>query len=231
MSWTDTQKSFYDSMWPLAVTAGASTGISPELIFAQGALESGWGQHAPNNNYFGIKGPGGTQTTREFVNGQWTTIQAPFRGYTSMADSVQGWVDFITGNPRYSSVIGAKGADAQLAALGSSGYATDPGYVSKLKGIIATLPQLPNIDWSSPDAVNQWLRDHTGLTDLYNHIGGAVSGATDSVKSAASGTVDEILSKIAEPLKRAGFVVLAIVVIVAGLYLMAGKQPVIVKTS
>lgn len=136
---TPQQQSFYDMMWPLAQSAGNSIGLDPRLIFAQSALETGWGKSAPNNNFFGIKGPGGSQTTQEWINGKWQTIQANFRGYTSAADSVQGYTNFLQQNPRYKPLLNADGLDAQLAALGKSGYATDPGYIGKLKSIISGL--------------------------------------------------------------------------------------------
>lgn len=140
MAWQPYQQSFYDTMWPLAVREGKSTGLDPRLIFAQSALETGWGRSAPNNNYFGIKGPGGNQTTREFINGAWTTIVDSFRGYSSASDSAAGYSSFLKANPRYKSLLSSQGLDAQLKALGASGYATDPGYIGKLRSIISGLP-------------------------------------------------------------------------------------------
>ena len=42
---------------------------------------------------------------------------------------------------RYAGVRGAKGLDAQLAALGQSGYATDKDYATKLTAIAAQIPE------------------------------------------------------------------------------------------
>lgn len=206
--WTEQQNNFWEQMWPLAQQAGASTGISPELIFAQSALETGWGLHAPNNNYFGIKGPGGSQATKEFVNGQWVDTNASFRGYSSMADSVQGWVDFITGNPRYKNVAGAGDASAQAQALQKAGYATDPSYAQKIGGIMSSLPQLPSL----PSLPN--------LPD----IGKAIGDGVQSVKDKAGSAIDDFLSKLADPAKRVGIVVLAIVLIAVAFFLMAGNR-------
>ena len=53
----------WDSVYKLANTAGAKF---PELVAAQWALESGWGQHVSGkNNFFGIKGKGTVQKTWE----------------------------------------------------------------------------------------------------------------------------------------------------------------------
>lgn len=244
MALTGYKLDFYNQMWPLAVNASARTGISPEIIFAQGALESSWGRSAPNNNYFGIKGPGGNQTTREFINGQWITIKDSFKGYSSMADSVQGWVDFITGNKRYKTLLNSQGTDAQLAALQKSGYATDPNYSSKLQSIIKGLPSLPSLpgaggshpgeglggefgDWlrslgiALPDFEGQSIEDMTGLPEI----------TTDDVEAGVSGIVDDIFAKIEPALKAAAYVLVAVVLIAAALFLMGKQQTVIMQPA
>jgi hypothetical protein len=136
---------FLEQMTPLAQKYGMQAGIDPNLIISQAALETGYGKSAPNNNYFGIKGPGGLQTTREFIDGRWVTISDSFRGYSSMEDSVKGYTDFLRSNPRYGDVFGKTGA-AAAEAVHSAGYATDPQYSSKLKSIINSI--------STKDVVN-----------------------------------------------------------------------------
>ncbi len=221
MAWQQFQQQFYDFFWPHALTASQSTGISPEVIFAQAALESSWGRSAPGNNYFGIKGAGGNQTTQEYINGKWVTITDSFRRYTSPADSALDWANFLGKYKRYDPVFSAQGATAQATALGKSGYATDPGYGGKLLSIIRGLPQntglpslpkLPDFDWSSPYSLGKSIGDAMGAPDIAPDLGGKISE-----------TIDGILSKIADPLKRAGFVVVAVVIIAAALFLMAGK--------
>lgn len=229
--WTEQQNNFWEQMWPLAQQAGASTGISPELIFAQSALETGWGVHAPNNNYFGIKGPGSSQSTREFVNGQWVTTNAGFRGYSSMADSVKGWVDFITGNPRYAGVAGAGDATAQAHALQRAGYATDPNYAQKIGGILNNLPQLSGLPaLPTFDSINKWFMDHTGMPlddpngTLNPDWATKNSPVQQAISDKVSSIVDGVMTNLAGPLKRTGFVVLAIVLIAVAFFLMAGNR-------
>jgi flagellar protein FlgJ len=65
-----------------------------------------------------------------------------FRGYASPADSVAGYADFLLKNPRYKPMMQAQGLDAQLQALGASGYATDPNYANSV-GAIARSLNLP----------------------------------------------------------------------------------------
>jgi flagellar protein FlgJ len=136
------QQSFLQSIWGDVQRAGNVTGISPLLIAAQTALETGWGTSAPQNNYFGIKGNGGTQTTTEYVNGEAQTVQQNFAGYSSFQDSLNGWVALLTGYPRYAGVATAGTPDQQAQALASSGYATDPAYASKLQSVMGSISQL-----------------------------------------------------------------------------------------
>lgn len=137
-------REFVDSLMPYALEAGKATGVDPRIIVAQAALESGWGKSAPGNNYFGIKshGQGGGQNlaTTEIVNGQPVRVNDSFRQYASAGDSVADYASFINDNPRYAGLRGAQGLDAQLAALGSSGYATDPEYSNKVGAIASRIP-------------------------------------------------------------------------------------------
>lgn len=131
--------SFTAAMMPYAKAAAEKTGLDPRLIVAQAALETGYGKSAPGNNYFGIKShgkPGGNVlATNEVVNGQTVSTRDSFRDYGGMGESVNGYVDFLTSNPRYKDMLAAEGLDAQLAALGASGYATDPEYAAKVGAI------------------------------------------------------------------------------------------------
>jgi hypothetical protein len=90
-------------------------------------------------NYFGIKSHGrsGGQSlpTTEVYNGQPVGIVDSFRTYSDPGESVSDYVNFLQTNPRYQPLLEAEGLDAQLAALGASGYATDPQYESKLRSI------------------------------------------------------------------------------------------------
>lgn len=150
------RKSFIESLLPAAIEQGQRTGVDPRIIVAQAAQETGWGKSAPGNNYFGIKSHGqsggNTLATTEYVNGSPVTEMASFRGYASPADSVRGYGDFITQNPRYKPLREAQGLDAQLAALGASGYATDPNYANSV-GSIARSITLPNQQMASASPV------------------------------------------------------------------------------
>lgn len=143
------RESFISAMMPHAVEASKMTGVDPRLIVAQAAQETGWGAHAPGNNFFGIKshgqGGGNTMATTEYVNGQPVAVNDSFRGYADMRDSALGYANFLLENPRYQPMMNAQGIDAQLAALGQSGYATDPNYASSVGNIAKSLPDLMSL--------------------------------------------------------------------------------------
>ena len=122
-------------------TAARQLGVAPVAILAQAALETGWGQHAPGNNVFGVKAgsgwSGGTvQTlTQEFRNGVASVGTAAFRAYQDVAESVQNYAALLS-RPRYQAARD-QGNDisAFATALQRSGYATDPHYAAKLVAI------------------------------------------------------------------------------------------------
>lgn len=143
------KEEFISMMMPAALKASERTGVDPRLIIAQAAQETGWGKSAPGNNYFGIKshGQGGGQNlaTHEYVDGKRVNVNANFRQYGSPTESALGYADFLLNNPRYQPMLNAEGLDAQLAALGQSGYATDPNYAQSVGSIARSIPLPPEM--------------------------------------------------------------------------------------
>ena len=143
---------FVREIWPLAVRAGEKLGVNPRAIVAQAALETGWGSRlirddagVSGNNLFGIKadsrwtGERVTVTTLEYEGGLPKPQRAPFRAYPDLAAGFEDYVHFLQGNPRYSEALQA-GSNTGVYAerLQSAGYATDPRYAEKIRGIIAS---------------------------------------------------------------------------------------------
>lgn len=151
------KKEFVERLLPSAIEVSQRTGIDPRIIVGQAAIETGWGRSAPGNNFFGIKShgvPGGnTLPTTEFVNGSPVRENASFRAYASPEESVKGYGDFMTQNPRYGQMRQAQGMDAQLAALQKSGYATDPNYSAKV-GNVARGVQVASLGGAVPSGGN-----------------------------------------------------------------------------
>lgn len=130
-------------MLDAAEKTAAELKVTPEAIVAQAALETGWGKAAIGHNIFGIKADaswhGKTQdvTTREFVNGQYVTIVAPFRDYDSYDASMEDHFSFLKVNGYYKNIFdearAGKLTDQEyFELLHEDGYATDPHYATSL---------------------------------------------------------------------------------------------------
>ena len=81
--------------------------------------------------------------THEVVNGKKVKITDSFRQYDTPEDSIRGYGSVPESKQSaYSHFLraGAENEDAQLHALQTSGYATDPMYAQKLKNIMKGLP-------------------------------------------------------------------------------------------
>jgi hypothetical protein len=133
------QSSAVDNTFNGVKKAAASAGAKfPEVVAAQWALESGYGKHTSGkNNYFGLKGSGTEQTTKEFINGQWVTIKAGFIDFPDIESCIFYLVDrWYRDYKLYKGVNRATSADHCADLLVEEGYATDPQYAEKLKKII-----------------------------------------------------------------------------------------------
>lgn len=132
-----------------ARVASQQSSIPHQLIVAQAALESGWGQReiptaegTPSYNLFGIKaggnwdGPVTEITTTEFEQGAAKKIKAKFRVYGSYVEAMADYVKLLTNNPRYADVANARSPEQAAHALQRAGYATDPQYANKLVSVI-----------------------------------------------------------------------------------------------
>lgn len=115
----------------MAKEAGAKF---PELVAAQWALESGWGQHTSGiNNYFGLKGNGSTVGTTEYINGQKVEIRDSFLNFPSIRDCIEYLIDrWYKDFRRYKGVNNAANREDAARMLQKEGYATDPRYAQKL---------------------------------------------------------------------------------------------------
>lgn len=148
---------FMDTLAPSAQGASRTTGVPAELILAQAALETGWGQHeiATQNgrnsyNVFGIKAGGhwdGETTdvvTHEYINGRREKIVDTFRVYDSYEHAFTDYANLIGNNPRYAGVTQAASAEQAARELQRGGYATDPRYAEKLVSVMDSLGPMPD---------------------------------------------------------------------------------------
>ena len=139
---------FIQQIAPLIVAEGSKRGYKVySTVIAQAIIESNSGKsqlsQPPNYNYFGLKC--GTawllagklsvnmKTKEEFTIGKLTQVNAYFRRFSSMADGVKGYYDFIS-TKRYANLKEAVNYRQYAEYLKADGYATSSSYVSTLCG-------------------------------------------------------------------------------------------------
>jgi flagellar protein FlgJ len=145
---------FSQKLMPLLQKAGAQLGVSPKILLAQAAIETGWGRSVVGNNLFGIKagsswtGAKVDAATHEYENGQLISIADAFRAYPNAEASVQDFVSLVQNSPRYRAALGkADDVVGYAQALIAGGWATDINYVSKLQAV-ATGPSVAAVSVS-----------------------------------------------------------------------------------
>jgi hypothetical protein len=135
---------FINTVGAAAQQSCLATGVPASVTVAQAILESDWGRSRlsrEGNNLFGIKalgsvtGPAGVVTlaTWEHIDSGDVVVEAPFKAYYTLEQSIDDHGTFFTRNKRYSAAL-AVADDARAFARGiqDAGYATDPSYASKL---------------------------------------------------------------------------------------------------
>lgn len=142
------KREFINKIAPEAIKLRDTYQILPSITIAQAILESDWGDSqltTKYNNLFGVKGdsPDNTKqmTTQEYIDGKWQTVTARFRAYpsydASLLEHAQLFHKGTSWNPeQYEHFLAADNYQAAAQALQTDGYATDPGYATKLINLI-----------------------------------------------------------------------------------------------
>lgn len=140
------RQAFLAEIEPWSRLAGKQLGVSPNLIAAHAALESGWGQRSlrftrggETYNLFGVKA--GTDwrglvvnsLTTEYINNADVKVIDRFRAYPDYRSAFTDYVRLLQNNPRYAAAL-KTGNDVHAFGNGlvRGGYTTDPNYVDKL---------------------------------------------------------------------------------------------------
>ncbi|MFP9114937.1 glucosaminidase domain-containing protein [Flavobacterium sp. RHBU_3] len=158
---------FVSKYLPFARQTEAKTGISAIAILAQAALESGWGEAAPGNAFFGVKDTDGINgneqllTTTEYSrradlkfpqvisvtpivrNGVKMfryKVKDYFRKYNTPEECFTDHAKFFLKNKRYAEALQVKHNPMLfIDAIAAAGYATAPNYASTLKAVAKTI--------------------------------------------------------------------------------------------
>lgn len=165
-------RGFIERLLPAARPVADRLGVEPQLILAQAALETGWGQSMIRDgegrnsfNLFGIKaggdwqGPSVTVPTMEFEQGLPVRRMDRFRAYASPSDALADYARLLETSPRYREALG-QGDDARGfgEALQSGGYATDPEYAEKIERV-AQNPVFREIGTNGDGDRPDWLKN------------------------------------------------------------------------
>lgn len=147
------QADFVRVLYPYAVKAAKEIGTAPELLLAQSALETGWGQKMvkghngqPSYNLFNIKadrrwqGDHARVSTLEYEQGIAVRQNANFRVYDNFEQSFSDLANFIATNDRYQHARTQADKPAEfIRSLHRAGYATDPQYANKVLRVLSTI--------------------------------------------------------------------------------------------
>ena len=149
-------KDFVSALTEPAKAVQKKIGVPFQVVIAQAALETGWGQKiikdqqgSSSNNLFNIKADNrwaGAQIqkdTLEFELGAMVKKSAPFRAYQSLEESFNDYADFLVGNDRYQGALEKpNNVEHFLHGLQKAGYATDPQYANKIMATLRTVTNL-----------------------------------------------------------------------------------------
>lgn len=163
-------KDFVEKFLPFALETEKKTGINALFTLAQAAIESGWGDVAPGNAFFGVKDTDGVNgneqllTTTEYSrrmdlkfpviisivpvmrNGVKMfkyTIKDYFRKYDTPEECFTEHSQFFLKNKRYAKALEVKEDPYNFAdAVARAGYATDPNYAKLLKDVMQMIEKI-----------------------------------------------------------------------------------------
>lgn len=141
---------FITSLAPFAQSVAKKLNVSPNVLLAQAALETGWGKKVStdaagdsSHNLFNIKadkrwdGPTANVDTLEFKDGIAKREKHQFRSYQDFEASFNDFANFLQSGNRYSDALNKSEDPAQfLNGLQKAGYATDPNYAAKIQNVM-----------------------------------------------------------------------------------------------
>ena len=141
----------------IAARIERETGCPAQLLVAQWAIESAWGEKPVGHaNYFGIKKADRhakccTVTTREVVDGKSVVENLEFADYDSLEDASRDYAWLITNGAPYRAAWDQYQKDPDLHALIAAVahvYASDPGYAR----LVTELAAQTNVSQAIADA-------------------------------------------------------------------------------
>jgi len=165
-----TKKEFITKYKPFALETERKTGISHLFILAQAALESGWGERAPGNMFFGVKAKKDTPINKKQLLRTTEVLGTPnenskfpevisitkrtdgkyfyivrdwFMKYDTPEECFTDHANFFFRNKRYAKALLVKSDPYKFAEeVAKAGYATAPNYAESLKKLIGEIEKV-----------------------------------------------------------------------------------------
>ena len=178
-------KAFIERIAPLIQREGFARGYAiVSTTIAQAIIEGACGKSGlakpPYNNHFGLKAgekwlkakkPSVNMRTGEFYGGQYVSINDWFRVYSSDAECVEGYYDFIN-TQRYANLRDAKTHRQFAEYLKADGYATSPTYINTLCNTV-TKYNLTRFDEQNihADYYPQYFGQSDSIVEAFNSLG------------------------------------------------------------
>lgn len=180
------------------------------VVIAQAICESGWGQSKimmKANAIFGIKafsswkGKVYNSNTQECYDGvSYTNINACFRAYDSLQDSISDYFDLITKSERYRKACVASSPLECITAIKNGGYATSPTYINTIMSIINSnnLEKYDNVSHETSNNVSQ----ETNIEELARKVINGDYGNGEERKQKLGNLYNEVQKRVNEILNK-----------------------------
>lgn len=200
-----TKNEFLETIAKLVVEENNRRGkpLFASVVIAQAICESGWGQSQimmKANAIFGIKATSNWKgkvynaNTKECYDGAtYTNINACFRAYNNLQESIADYFDLITKLERYRKACVANSPLECITAIKNGGYATSPTYIQTIMSIInsnnLTKYDVVETGENSVDNSDRYIkgRNYTLQVDLNVRTG---AGTSYKIKKYSELTVD-----------------------------------------
>ena len=187
-----TKNDFLETVSKLVVEENNRRGnpLFSSVVIAQAICESGWGGSQimmKANAIFGIKAFSdwkgkvyNTKTQECYDGSKYTDIQACFRAYNNLQESISDYFDLITKSERYRKACVANSPLECITAIKNGGYATSPSYINTIMSIINSnnLTKYDNLE-NFIDNSNKYIKgkNYTLQVDLNVRYGAGTSNA------------------------------------------------------
>ena len=203
---------FIPTVAPLVVAENNKRGnpLFSSVVIAQAICESGWGQSQimmKANAIFGIKafsswkGKVYNSKTKECYDGaSYTTIDACFRAYDNLQDSISDYFDLITRSERYRKACVASSPLECITAIKNGGYATSPTYINTIMSIINSnnLTKYDNVSQETTDNVSH----ETNIEELARKVINGDYGNGEERKQKLGNLYNEVQKRVNEILNK-----------------------------